>query len=49
MLLDLSSMPSASETQVNSADIRYIPEKRLIIIPTFNDHRLLAYSLVEGK
>ncbi len=31
--------------KVNAADFEYIPKKKLIIIPTFFDNRVVAYSL----
>lgn len=42
VLLDTSS------SGVNSADIEYIVDKKLLIIPTFRDNRAVAYSLA-GK
>jgi len=30
---------------INAADITYIPKKDLLVIPTFNDNRLVAYKL----
>ncbi len=46
-ILDLSTMNPIAGSMVNCADIEYIPQKKLLIIPTFNDHRLLAYELLE--
>lgn len=43
-LLDTSTMTPAAGNQVNSADAGYIPSKKLWIIPTFFDRRLLAYE-----
>ena len=31
--------------KINAADLEYIPDKRLIIIPTFFDNRVVAYQL----
>jgi len=31
--------------KINSADFEYIPGRRLLIIPTFFDHRIVAYEL----
>ena len=31
--------------KINAADLEYIPDKRLIIIPTFFDNRVVAYKL----
>lgn len=32
-------------SKINSADIEYIPEKQLLLIPTFFDNRVVAYKL----
>ncbi len=34
-----------SNKKINAADLEYIPDKRLIIIPTFFDNRVVAYQL----
>ncbi len=34
-----------SAQKINAADFEYIPEKNLVIIPTFFDNRLVAYQL----
>ncbi len=34
---------------INSADIDYIKESRLILVPTFNDNRVVAYMLTQEK
>lgn len=39
VLLDTTS------ANVNSADIEYIPEKKLLLVPTFFDNRVVAYKL----
>lgn len=39
ILLDTTSI------KVNSADIEYIPEKKLLLIPTFFDNRIVAYKV----
>ncbi|MCD6454121.1 MAG: SMP-30/gluconolactonase/LRE family protein [Candidatus Aminicenantes bacterium] len=31
--------------KINAADLGYIPEKRIILVPTFFDNRVVAYSL----
>ncbi len=36
-----------TDQNVNSADLGYIPDKRLVLIPTFFDNRVAAYRLVE--
>jgi DNA-binding beta-propeller fold protein YncE len=30
---------------INAADIEYIPSKKLLLVPTFNDNRIMAYEL----
>ena len=30
---------------INAADIEFIPEKRLLLVPTFGDNRIMAYEL----
>ncbi len=34
-------------TGVNAADIEYIPENNLLLVPTFSDNRVMAYELIE--
>ncbi|MFY0652858.1 MAG: gluconolaconase [Cyclobacteriaceae bacterium] len=34
------------EEEINAADIDYIPEKQLLLVPTFFDNRLRAYKVV---
>jgi len=36
---------NTSEQKINAADIEYIPEKQLLLIPTFFDNRVVAYEL----
>jgi outer membrane protein assembly factor BamB len=33
------------DQKINSADITYIPEHNLLLVPTFNDNRVVAYRL----
>ena len=44
-LLDMDTIAHKAGSRVNSADIEYIPEMKLLIIPTFFDNRLIAYKL----
>lgn len=37
---------NTTDDKINSADIEYIKDKNLLIIPTFYDNRLMAYRLV---
>jgi hypothetical protein len=36
---------STAADNINAADIEYIKDKKLLIIPTFSDNRLMAYEL----
>lgn len=36
---------NTSGAKINAADIDYIPSKRLLIVPTFFDNRVMAYEL----
>ncbi|MGB3586988.1 MAG: gluconolaconase [Tunicatimonas sp.] len=31
--------------EINAADIGYIPQQNLLLVPTFNDHRVVAYKV----
>ncbi len=33
--------------KVNAADLEYVPERRLLIIPTFFDNRVVAYTIAD--
>jgi hypothetical protein len=35
--------------KINAADIDYIPEKQLLLVPTFLDNRAMAYKLILGN
>jgi len=41
----LTTLLDTREENINAADIEYIPEKDLLLVPTFNDNRVVAYSL----
>ncbi|HNX44758.1 MAG TPA: hypothetical protein PLJ84_01835 [Bacteroidales bacterium] len=36
---------NTSKAGINAADIDYIPSKRLLLVPTFRDNRVMAYEL----
>ncbi len=36
---------NTSKANINAADIDYIPSKRLLVVPTFFDNRVIAYEL----
>jgi len=42
---DVHMLLNTAEQKVNAADIEYIPEKQLLLIPTFFDNRVVAYEL----
>jgi cyanophycinase len=44
-LLDTNSLTPVKGDRVNHADVGYVPQQRMWVIPTFFDHRLLAYEL----
>ena len=46
-LLDTNKLTPVVGERVNHADVGYVPQKRLWIIPTFFDNRLLAYEWVK--
>ena len=37
------------DAEIGAADIDYIPEKNLLLVPTFAKHHVVAYKLVEKK
>ncbi|MDZ7859466.1 MAG: SMP-30/gluconolactonase/LRE family protein [Candidatus Krumholzibacteriota bacterium] len=45
---ELKVLIDTSEAGINSADIDYIAEKNLLLVPTFSDNRIMAYSLDEA-
>lgn len=47
-LLDTNQIQPVSGSRVNNADCAFVPDKNLWVIPTFMDHRLLAYELTTG-
>lgn len=42
---DVKVLMNTAESNINSADIEFIPEKKLLLIPTFFDNRVMAYEL----
>jgi outer membrane protein assembly factor BamB len=43
--MQAQTLISTSADEINAADIAYIPEKNLLVVPTFYDNRLVAYEL----
>lgn len=37
---------NTSDLGINAADIEYIPERNMLLVPTFSDNRVMAYELV---
>ncbi len=42
---NIHELLNTTEKKINSADIEYIPQKHLLLIPTFFDNRVVAYKL----
>ena len=38
-----------TEANINSADFEYLAEKKLLVIPTFFDNRVVAYTVVKSQ
>jgi hypothetical protein len=41
-----TSVLKTAESKINTADIWFIPEKNMLLVPTFNSNTLAAYSLI---
>ena len=37
---------NTSDKGINAADIEYIPERKMLLVPTFSDNRVMAYELL---
>jgi len=46
---DPITLLNTSNTGVNAADIEYIIEKNLLLVPTFSDNRVMAYEVIYEK
>ncbi|MBN2423972.1 MAG: hypothetical protein JXR46_00055 [Calditrichaceae bacterium] len=42
----VTELLNTTDQKINAADLEYIPEKNMVIIPTFSDNRVMAYRLV---
>ncbi|MCP4661302.1 MAG: SMP-30/gluconolactonase/LRE family protein [bacterium] len=42
---EVTKLLDTTAQKINSADIEYVPESRLLLIPTFFDNRVMAYHL----
>lgn len=43
---EIIELLNTTEQNINSADLEYIAEKNMVIIPTFFDNRVMAYRLI---
>lgn len=43
LILDTTSSPDS----IGAADIKYIPEKKLLLVPTFYGNRVMAYDVIQ--
>ncbi|PKQ65755.1 hypothetical protein BZG02_01745 [Labilibaculum filiforme] len=41
----IKKLLSSAEQQINAADLGYIPEQKIILVPTFHNNRVTAYRL----
>ena len=41
----VEELMNTTELMINAADIGYIPSKKLLLVPTFSDHKVNAYKL----
>ena len=44
---EMQVLLNTTEQEINSADLEYIPEKQLLIIPTFFDNAIHAYAIAK--
>ena len=42
---EVNVLMNTTESKINSADIEYIPDKKLLLTPTFFDNRVIAYAV----
>ncbi len=42
---EVKELMNTADSKINSADIEFIPEKNMLLIPTFFDNRVVAYLL----
>lgn len=42
-------LQDTTDRKINAADFEYLPEMNLLILPTFNDNRLVAYNVVKPE
>lgn len=44
-IMDTNKLPPLSGSQVNNADVEYLTESNLLLVPTYFDNRVIAYEL----
>lgn len=42
---EIKLLLSSAEQQINAADLGYMPEQKIILVPTFHNNRVIAYQL----
>ncbi len=45
--MDVQSILKTKQDKINSADIEFIKEKNILVVPTFFDNKVVAYSLIK--
>ena len=48
-IFDMRTFTSGQRPTVNSADMAFVPERKLLVIPTFMDNRLVAFELESNE
>lgn len=43
--MDIEKLIDTSSEKINAADLTYLPSLKLLVVPTFNNNRLIAYKL----
>ena len=46
---DTSVLLDTSAMGIFAADLEYLPERGLLIVPTLNDNRLFGYTVERGR
>ncbi len=46
---DKTKLLDTRDKKINSADINYMIESKILLIPTFNDNRIMAYSVIDNE
>lgn len=42
---DIEKLIDTSSEKINATDLTYLPSLKLLVVPTFNNNRLIAYKL----